>query len=251
MKRYALLGWLTGIVFLKCLAGESETADVVLGRLSWPEIKDGKALIALAEREIESLRAKGQEIASCDVKHPEFPVIESLVTKDALILFLETHPRTGQVIVVMPGATAAKPGIVPKAVIQVSDTAIPQIKRGLISLERSGGYHPALDIDVRLREMRNLDEAKSSSPRFIELPLPGYPWELFRAGITGDVKLQFVVDPQGRVAQPQMTTTIREFAPPVRDAIARWRFEPGVDLETRLPVDVRMSLVLRFALPEE
>jgi protein TonB len=63
----------------------------------------------------------------------------------------------------------------------------------------------------------------------------------------GTVLLEFVVTPQGTVAGIKViSSTDRVFERPATDAIAKWKFEPGV--KDSAPVSTRMRLPIRFNL---
>lgn len=63
-------------------------------------------------------------------------------------------------------------------------------------------------------------------PRF-RVP-PRYPYEMNRAGISGSVVVEFVVDANGEVKNPTVVrSTNREFEAPAIEAILKWKFRPG------------------------
>ncbi|MEO6569582.1 MAG: energy transducer TonB [Opitutaceae bacterium] len=56
-------------------------------------------------------------------------------------------------------------------------------------------------------------------------PLPVYPRDFARAGITGDVTVRVTVGKDGRVAGAKITkSNLQEFESPVLAAIMSWRF---------------------------
>lgn len=63
-------------------------------------------------------------------------------------------------------------------------------------------------------------------PRF-RVP-PRYPYEMNRAGISGSVEVEFIVDANGDVRNPiVIRSTNREFEAPAIEAIQKWKFRPG------------------------
>ncbi len=57
---------------------------------------------------------------------------------------------------------------------------------------------------------------------------PQYPFEMRRAGITGEVLVEFIVDSNGDVRNPFVVrSTNREFDAAAIQAISRWKFRPG------------------------
>lgn len=222
-------------------------------QLSWPVIANPDALIALARADIARWGEQGG--TAIDWRAPghealgSLPVFASFVTKDALVVVLDTEAMSGQAIVVAPDP--ARLSSLPPFIVRMANTAVPEIKQALLALNSPGGVTPSSGWSIRIFEVRNRDAARAGSPRHLEMSLPDYPWDMQRAGIPGEVRVNFVVTRSGTVTNAEIKASSGEFAPPVQEALARWRFKPGVDLETRLPVDVRMSAVIRFDLPDD
>jgi protein TonB len=59
---------------------------------------------------------------------------------------------------------------------------------------------------------------------------PDYPSMARRRSINGQVTIKFLVDPQGRVQRPSIIKATPQgiFESSVLDAVARWRFKPGI-----------------------
>lgn len=88
------------------------------------------------------------------------------------------------------------------------------------------GFSSSLDVlgDMKIFDLRDLDR----HPRPIFQSEPNYPYELRQAGVSGWVRVQFIVDSQGNVRQPRVdSSSHREFEQPAVDAVRNWRFEPG------------------------
>jgi protein TonB len=78
------------------------------------------------------------------------------------------------------------------------------------------------------------DEVK---PRPINTVQPRVPTNLRKAGLRGTVKVQFVVDTNGRVQNPSVISTPNPaLNEPTLDAIKQWRFEPGTRGGKRVPM---------------
>ncbi len=59
-------------------------------------------------------------------------------------------------------------------------------------------------------------------------PQPAYPYEMSRAGITGEVVVEFIINTNGDVVQAQVTrSSHREFEVPAIQAVLKWKFKPG------------------------
>ena len=63
-------------------------------------------------------------------------------------------------------------------------------------------------------------------PRVQQQPI--YPYEMRRAGITGEVNIGFIVDSNGDVRDAYViNSTHREFEQPAVQAVSKWKFKPG------------------------
>jgi protein TonB len=79
---------------------------------------------------------------------------------------------------------------------------------------------------------------------------PLYPGEMRREGIGGTVKVEFVVDVEGRVAETQVVeTTHRAFNDAAVSAVSKWKFRPGV--KNGRKVNTRMCVPIVFTLAGE
>lgn len=78
------------------------------------------------------------------------------------------------------------------------------------------------------------DEVK---PRPVSTVMPRLTPAARKAGASGTVKVQFIVDIQGRVQNPQIISTPNPaLNQPTLDAIKQWRFEPGTRGGKRVPM---------------
>jgi TonB family protein len=89
----------------------------------------------------------------------------------------------------------------------------------------------------------------------VSLPLPEYPTEFIRAGISGEVSIRFFVGEDGNVSEIAfLKVSQREFVAPVREAVARWKFQAytstpdGVKTTRR---SVWMACLIQFRHEEE
>ena len=100
---------------------------------------------------------------------------------------------------------------------------------------------------VTLPEMRATDTWHDEAVIFHVLP--AYPAEMRRAGIEGKVRVEIMVDREGKVKRVRVLDTENAtFAEAVRDAVRRWQFVPaGTDFRR----DHRHAyLTVRFVLEE-
>jgi TonB family protein len=234
-----------------------------LATLNWPEIKDADALVALARTATAELKASGQARRGprnlLDGADPsvtaQFELIGGIggimVHPEYIGLSLRTHPVTGQVLLVVPEPTAAKDLTLPKVLGKVEDTTHPHIKRAILR------EPPSVDITqfgrpvTRWKDFKNLDRDHTSTPWPQSMQPPAYPMEMVWANIEGTARLEFTVTKEGAVTDLVISASHTEFEPVVRDAVATWRFEPGVDFATRRPVETRMTLTVVFSIPED
>ena len=77
-------------------------------------------------------------------------------------------------------------------------------------------------------------------------PQPIYPYEMRRAGITGEVNIGFIVDTNGDVRDAYViNSTHREFEAPAVQAVSKWKFRAG--RRGGRAVNTRMSVPIVFS----
>jgi protein TonB len=75
---------------------------------------------------------------------------------------------------------------------------------------------------------------------------PIYPYEMRRAGITGEVNVGFIVNLRGEVQDAYvMNSTHREFEMPAVQAVSKWKFRPG--RKGGRAVNTKMSVPIVFS----
>lgn len=78
---------------------------------------------------------------------------------------------------------------------------------------------------------------------------PNYPFEMKRAGISGSVTVEFIINTNGDVVQAQVVrSTHREFEAPALQAVMKWKFKPG--RKGGRVVNVRAAQPLEFNLDD-
>jgi protein TonB len=82
--------------------------------------------------------------------------------------------------------------------------------------------------------------------RLVERVAPVYPNVAVAAGISGQVILEALVDPNGRVAAVDVILGHRLFEQAARDAVLRWRYEPL--LLNGVPTPFRLTVTVHFRL---
>ena len=75
---------------------------------------------------------------------------------------------------------------------------------------------------------------------------PNYPFEMFRAGVSGKVLVRFIVDTSGQVRNAYaVSATRREFADEAVRAVLQWKYKPG--RRSGVIVNTRMQIPLTFS----
>ncbi len=79
---------------------------------------------------------------------------------------------------------------------------------------------------------------------------PQYPFEMRRAGIAGEVVVDFIVDTNGDVQNAYaLRSTQREFEAAAVQAVSKWKFKPGRKGGRDVPTHMQVPIV--FTLNEE
>lgn len=85
-------------------------------------------------------------------------------------------------------------------------------------------------------------------PEPISQVAPVYPPELRKAKIEGLVTLVFVLDENGRIAEPRVENSSRpEFEKPALEAIRKWRFRPGMKSGKAVATYIRIPIRFRIS----
>lgn len=97
-----------------------------------------------------------------------------------------------------------------------------------------------------LFDLASLDQ--QPTPRFQAKPV--YPFEMRRAGITGEVLVAFIVDSNGDVQQAYaVRSTQREFEQAAVQAVQKWKFKPG--RKGGRAVNTKMNVPIVFSITDE
>lgn len=138
------------------------------------------------------------------------------------------------------------PNVVPNAsfVQQVEPPPPPGMDqaKGVVTIPptRPTGFGRGLGQIFDLSQLDQIPVAQSQMP-------PNYPYEMRRAGITGEVNVGFIVDLNGVVRDAYViNSTHREFEAPAVQAVSKWRFRPG--RRGGKAVNTRMSVPIVFSI---
>lgn len=124
--------------------------------------------------------------------------------------------------------------------------SLPNIKSDLIPSGPIGIPGPGVEkpgVGTGIAGLGDLD----NTPRTRVTVTPTYPFEAKRAGLTGEVLVEFVVDETGGVHAPRVVrSSDRVFEDAALRAVARWKFEAGK--RGGKAVQFRMALPIVFSL---
>ena len=96
-----------------------------------------------------------------------------------------------------------------------------------------------------LFDINNLDQRPVARVQ----PQPQYPYEMSRAGISGEVVVEFIINSNGDVVDTRIVrSSHREFEVPAMQAVQKWKFKAG--RKGGRAVNVRASQLLEFNLED-
>lgn len=96
-----------------------------------------------------------------------------------------------------------------------------------------------------LFDINNLDQRPVARVQ----PGPQYPYEMSRAGISGEVVVEFIINSNGDVIDTRIVrSSHREFEVPAMQAVQKWKFKAG--RKGGRPVNVRASQLIEFNLED-
>jgi len=115
---------------------------------------------------------------------------------------------------------------------------------GIISIPTA--RQSGLGKGIEVFDISKLDQAPV--PKFRAQPL--YPFEMRRAGVTGEVIVEFIVDSNGDARNAfAVRSTQREFEQAAVQAVNKWKFRPG--RKGGRAVATRMQIPIVFTLNED
>ena len=119
------------------------------------------------------------------------------------------------------------------------------LRGGGISIPTGAGGG-GLELGQGLANLFNLADLDQAPAPTLRVP-PNYPFDMRRAGVSGEVLVGFIVDTAGQVRDAYaVSATRREFADEAVRAVLQWKFKPG--RRSGVPVNTRMQVPLVFSL---
>lgn len=119
--------------------------------------------------------------------------------------------------------------------------------------------HPAVGVIVipGNRDFSNFQGMRVFDPSMLDqVPVaklqvrPQYPFEMRRAGIAGEVVVDFIVDPAGNVQNAYaLKSSQHEFEAEAVKAVSKWKFKPGRKAGRDVPTHMQVPIV--FTLNED
>ena len=217
MTRDIIIGVLLSASFhLAILFGDKLIPEQkVVKKIEEPPPKVELIAMPKVEEEPEILETNDPDVKPLDLAPPMQQDVPQLVQPDSFVQKIQPPPPEGVTI-------AANMSIVP----EVRD---PNMFRGM----------KVFDISM-------LDQ--TPVPKF--QARPQYPFEMRRAGIAGEVVVDFIVDTNGDVQNAYaLRSSQREFEAAAVAAVSKWKFKPGRKGGRDVPTHMQVPIV--FTLTEE
>ena len=108
---------------------------------------------------------------------------------------------------------------------------------------------PGSQLGKGMKDLFNIADL-DNPPQARFQPGPNYPFEMRRAGISGEVTVAFIVDSNGNVVEAYaVKSTQREFESPAVQAVMKWKFKPG--RKGGRAVNTKMQVPIVFNLSDE
>ncbi len=105
--------------------------------------------------------------------------------------------------------------------------------------EKAGGKEKAVDAEK---------EKDVTKPVLVEKTVPKYPEEAKKEKIQGTVKLDAIIDKEGKVLELKAVESPDErLTKAAMDAVKEWKFKPAMNSKGK-PVQVKITLTVNFKL---
>jgi protein TonB len=209
-----------GILFSLCLHGGVAWMGEVFGRdKPKPPPKEETPTIQLMEMpKIDDPEPKevvdDQPVTPQDFAPPMQTDVPQIVTENSFVQKIQPPP---------PEGLKPAPGL----------TSIPNTTR------------TGLGKGIEVFDLSKLDKKPEAKVRVA----PAYPFDMRRAGIAGEVVIEFICDSEGNVVNPVVVrSSQREFEAPALQAILKWKFRPG--MQGGRARNTRMQQLISFSLNE-
>jgi protein TonB len=211
-----------GIILSFCIHGGTAWLGEIFGHPpKKPVPKDDTPTIQLMEMpklddpEPEKVEADDQPVTPLDFAPPMQTDVPQIVTDTSFVQQIQPPPPEG-----------LKPA-----------TGVINIPTG-----RPGGLGKGIEV-FDISKLDQIPQAKFRAK-------PVYPFDMRRAGISGEVVVEFICDTNGDVLNAfAVRSTQREFEAAAVQAVSKWKFRPGK--KGGRTVNTRMQQPISFTLNEE
>ncbi|MCC5025094.1 MAG: TonB family protein [Candidatus Synoicihabitans palmerolidicus] len=124
---------------------------------------------------------------------------------------------------------------------------------GSNTLGSSRHKYPDLSpMELAHRHAVHADRKGDAEPIVVFQPPPTYPLEMSKAGITGTVRVEFVVDSRGDPTNLKTTESTHEkFESAALEAVTRWRFAPALRNGKPINITLSMSIPIVFNITDD
>ncbi len=114
-------------------------------------------------------------------------------------------------------------------------SVIPEhIRRGVAIREQIGSIFNLADLD--------------RAPEPVVHPAPIFPFHLKREALTGTVRVEFIVDTEGRVLNAfAVSSTHSGFEEAAVSGVSRWKFRPGIKAGRKVNTRMQVPILFKFA----
>jgi protein TonB len=107
---------------------------------------------------------------------------------------------------------------------------------------------PGANFGRGIRDLFDINNLDQKPVGRVQNP-PQYPYEMSRAGISGEVVVEFIINANGDVVDTRVIrSSHREFEVPAMQAVQKWKFKPG--RKTGKNVATRVSQLIEFNLED-
>jgi protein TonB len=215
--------------------------DLIIGILVSLLVHGGSAWVGeMAAHRPQAVKAKAQEPTIQLIEMPKLEPDEPEPTEDS-------QQQQTPVDFAPPMQTDVPSLVTDTSFVQKVEPPPPDtmsINKGAIVIpQNSGNWRAGIG---QIFDVNKLDQ--------IPIPIvqgrPQYPFEMRRAGISGTVTVDFIVDTAGNVRNPYPSSSSqREFESAAVQAVAKWRFRPGK--KSGKAVNTHMLVPIVFTLNNE
>lgn len=212
--------------------------DLIIGLIISLSLHGGIAMVGKSAPKAKVKEAPAPTIAMIEMPKLETEPEEVKVTDDAPVTPQDFAP---------PMLTDAPQLVTDTSFVQQMQPPPPEGLRpntGVFTIpeNRTSGLGKGMEI-FDINKLDQIPEAKYRQE-------PQYPFEMKRAGVTGDVLVEFLVDTNGNVLNAfAVRSSQREFEANAVQAVGKWKFKPG--RKGGRAVVTRMQVPIMFTLNDE